>query len=807
MVMPEQSERTTGRPREVEKHSEVEQSKKTTEIVFDGYKPEEQGKREVVCSLGNGYMGARSAIQKDSHIHQPAFYVGGIFANAPLTPREKKASFDAVPDLVRAPDWQFATITIDGKTFDVDVESQNISQYQQSLNMHRDVEQHRFVWQTEKGALHVAVETFFSQENPHLAGQRYAFTPDADMVLSFATGIDGEVTNKDASYFDKAKIEKGITPTGVISYVGHTYDKDRQIALASRLEIRRDGQEMEISPAVIQSDQKIEHVVSTPLEKGKTYTIDKLVGVYSSLDEVASPQQAAARAVESVPDYNSAQDKHTEAFLKKWEDSGVTIEGDEDMQKRVNYAVLKLLNLAYKGNGLASIAAKGLDNIPGEGYMGHVFWDTEIFMLPFYVNTQPEIARSLLTYRHKTLDAAQKKASEMGYEGALYAWESTDTGQEATPRFAIDGSGNVLTIHTGMKEFHINADIAYAVSQYVRATGDTEFMKNHGAEIIAKTARFWISKVLQDSTAGNPYEIKGVIGPDEYHEINPFTGGVGIDNNAFVNFMAQWNIRKALRLAADPQYASIMGISQEERRIWKHVADNIHIPKTSEGLIEQFSGFSKLEHIDLGEYPGVHAMDQQLRDEIKQGKREGEPSHYNTIKQTDTLLLFPMLLLAGADNEMLKRHYDYYAPKTSHGSSLSDATHAILALKAGYMGKSLEHLQKATGVDLDDEKGNTRQGTHAAAMGGVWDAMAFGYGGISSKGDTLFVDPKMPDNWQRLAFTIRQKGLKIKAIVTHEGISLDAVEGPNEVTIPVQFGGNKSLPLGRGGHVFIPTNS
>src|SRR5262249_55739041 len=331
--------------------------------------------------------------------------------------------------------------------------------------------------------------------------------------------------------------------------------------------------------------------------RGVEYVFDKIVNVFTGRDGFADPAEVAmhcgSRSLERG--YDELLETHQRSWADAWKRCDVSIQGDPEAERAIRFSIFHSLACAPISSDRVSLAAKGLH---GEGYRGHVFWDCEIFNLPFFVHTQPEIARNLLMYRYHTLPGARRKAQAAGYRGAMYAWESADTGDETTPTSAIH-LGQQIRIWCGDIEQHITADVAYAVWQYYEATRDEDFLLNYGAEMIFETARFWVSR-FEYNPDRNRYEINGVIGPDEYHE--------HIDNSVFTNAMARWNIQLALALADDlglrqhRQWASIskrLRLSDKRLRHWKRVAEKAYIPNSGElGIHEQFDAYFRLCRVD-----------------------------------------------------------------------------------------------------------------------------------------------------------------------------------------------------------------
>ena len=410
----------------------------------------------------------------------------------------------------------------------------------------------------------------------------------------------------------------------------------------------------------------------------------------------------------------------------------------------------------YPHNNRVSVPAKTLS---GLGYRGHVFWDTEIFILPFFTLTQPAIARSLLTYRHNTLDGARRKAADSGYKGAMYAWESADTGDEMTPRWSLSNDPYAESVRTWCRdrEIHISADIAYAVWQYWQATGDDIWLRDYGAEIILDTALFWMSRV-EWNVKQERYELCGVIGADEYHE--------QVNNNAFTNRMVQWHLEKAVAVyewlqRTFPDRAAELAqklqlTSEQLLRLHTTIAQ-MYIPYDAKtGLIEQFEGFFQLKDIDLSDYEPRYRSIQAVLGMDETNQRQ-------VLKQPDVLMLLYLMRdtqTFSDRQDILQKNWNYYAPRTdiTYGSSLGQAVHAILAANLGEAADAYEQFMQTALVDLEDTRGNTADGIHAASAGGVWQAVVFGFAGIQLKESGPVATPHLPPTWTRLKFKLHWRG-------------------------------------------------
>jgi beta-phosphoglucomutase len=474
----------------------------------------------------------------------------------------------------------------------------------------------------------------------------------------------------------------------------------------------------------------------------------KLVSIYTSRD-TENPEKAALQAIDlaAAQGFDKLSKSNDAAWVEEWENCNITIEGDEEADRRLRYSLFQLLIAAPRQDERVSIAAKTLS---GFVYRGHSFWDTEIFVLPFFIYTRPKIARNLVMYRYHTLPGARRKAEENGFEGAMYAWESAATGDETTPRWVPrPDSSELVRIWCGDIEHHITADVAYGVHHYWRIAGDDEFMRSYGSEILLDTARFWGSRVEWSPETGR-YEISNVIGPDEYHD--------HVDNNAFTNVMARWNLEAALEVLAwlrdfDPDKAAELegrlDLTVERLSHWNDVIDKIYLgfdPQT--GLFEQFEGFFQRKEVDLRDFePRTKSMQVILGIEGIQA--------YQVIKQPDVLMLL-YLLPSRYDRKTLKVNWDYYTPRTdlTFGSSLGPAIQSAMAAQMGDIQAAYQHFIHASRTDLEDVRGNAGEGIHAATAGGLWQAAVFGFGGLEIPPDGPSAVPHLPPGWTRMKFRI-----------------------------------------------------
>lgn len=489
-------------------------------------------------------------------------------------------------------------------------------------------------------------------------------------------------------------------------------------------------------------------------------------------DSEVDPRPAAAAALARVraQGWRAAMVAHEAAWAERWAVGDVQVDGAADLQRALRFAAYHLISAANPDDERVSVGARGLT---GDAYFGHVFWDTEIYLLPFYMAVWPQAARAMLMYRFHTLPAARRKAARQGYRGALYAWESADTGEETTPERVVGPDGGLIDILTGVMEHHVSADVALAVWRYWRATGDDDFFLTAGAEIMLETARFWASRAKPE--ADGKRHIRRVIGPDEYHE--------DVDDNAFTNVMARWNIVCALETldllhARWPDRAAglrrALAIGDEELADWRDAAERIVTgfnPAT--GLYEQFAGYFKLEDIDLKAYAG-----RTVPIDVVIGRERTQASQL--VKQADVVALIALLPEAFPGDSALT-NFRYYEPRCAHGSSLSPAMHAMVAARLGDADLALRYLDKVASFDPDP---GSAGGVRVAGLGGIWQAAILGFAGVNMTGDVLTVAPKLPAQWRGMSFRVSWKGRSIALQIAGRTVRATLVEGePVEVRI------------------------
>lgn len=484
---------------------------------------------------------------------------------------------------------------------------------------------------------------------------------------------------------------------------------------------------------------------------GERLVFRRYVTVYTSRD-VKDPRSAAIEHVRAQrwPDFEAAFAAHAAHWDGIWRRADIAVPGRPATEQALRFQAYHLCSTADH-DPRVSIGARALS---GRAYEGHVFWDVEIFMLPFYLHTLPDVARCLLLYRYHTLDGARRQAQRLGFRGACYAWESTVSGDDVTPKsILLKTTGKEIPIFTGDQQIHVTADVAYGVWRYFDATQDGEFLRDAGVEILIETARFWASRVVEE---GGAFHIRGVVGPDEYHH--------SVNDNAYTNWMARFNLEKAQWAVAWMQrehrpawdaLADKLAFDAAEPQAWGAVARQLFVPSpNAEGVIEQFEGF-----FDLGDYP--LPKEERFKAPLSRLFDWDKINRLKIIKQADVLML-PHLFPDAFPREVVAANYHYYEPMTDHGSSLSPAIHAAIAARLGLHEDAERYWRQSLWLDLSNVMGNSVLGVHAACMGGTWQALVFGFLGVRFTDDGPVPDPaaasRLPARWSEVALQLAWRG-------------------------------------------------
>lgn len=717
----------------------------------ESFNPEKQHHKETIFTIGNGYLSTRGAFEEGYPGDRRATFIHGVFDDVPLV----------FTELANAPDWLPMQIYLNGERFSL--ASGSLEHFARNLDLQTGVLTRTVRWCSPAGnRATLRLERFASLHNQHLLCIRCQVNPEFDGELEVRASLNGNMDNEGFNHW--TWVGQG-ERDGAYYLQNRTRATGIDVALAMRL-----SSPSETDSAEYWDAQNVPTLrMAFSIKRGETISVDKLVGIATSRDT----QDVVDRALEqvrAVQTWESALEAHRQAWAREWERCDIEIEGDDEAQLVIRFNLFQLLIAAPRNDNRVNIGAKTLS---GFGYRGHSFWDTEIFMLPLFIYTAPEIARNLLDYRYQRLPGARQKAQANGFEGAQFPWESADTGEEVTPTWVPHYADRtkLIRIWTGDIEIHISADVAYAAYRYFQVTGDEIWFVEKGAELILDTAKFWASRAEWDKELER-YEFNDVIGPDEYHD--------HVDNNFYTNRMAKWNLQTALDVlewlklhapAKADELIQRLELSTERLQTWKDVLTHIYLSVRPDGLIEQFEGYFQRRDVDLASLEPREISAQVLFG--IEGCNETQ-----VLKQPDVLMLQYLLRPEFTDAE-LRVNYDYYSARTDHtfGSSLGPSIQAIMACEVGKPDDAYEHFIRAARADLRDVRGNASDGIHGASAGGTWQAVVFGFGGLRVTPQGWSTHPRLPKHWKRLSFRFMHRGQLEVVEITNPVASVQAA-GP-----------------------------
>jgi beta-phosphoglucomutase family hydrolase len=692
-------------------------------IEQEGYDRTRERQTESLFTVGNGYLGVRGALDSPLPGSQGDLFIAGIYdrkrPDLPYSEIEFLAPdrADSYAELVPLPFPFRLQIAVEGAPLDFG------GAYGQELGRVLDLRcaalHNEAVYQT-PGGRRTSVHTrrFASLADPHLLLQEAVVTPENHWgAIALGASLDDPDLAVRHPHLERLEYLEHIGADGLQRDPQHDLELVRYATRASRFEVC---------------------IVSRTVREANI--LRRLVSVFTNRD-TADPRAAALAHSHALAQslgtsgFEALVAAHAEKWSEFWSRSDIRVAGRPSVEQALRFGSYHL-RLPAGDDTRVSIGARTLS---GRAYEGHVFWDTEIFMLPFYLHTEPERARNLLLYRHHTIDGARQRAGDLGYRGACFAWESTVTGDDVTPTtILLKSTGKRIPIFTGSQQVHVTAGIAYAVWRYWEATLDEEFIAGPGAELLFETARFWASRVTRGE---RHYHIRGVVGPDEYHH--------AVNDNAYTNWMARFNLEQAA------WQAQRSGVHAAEAEEWAGLAQSLYIPAPDEhGIIEQFEGF-----FELGDYP--IPKEERFKAPVSRLFDWEQVNRLKLLKQADVLML-PLLFPEAFSDEVVAANYRYYEPLTDHGSSLSPSVHAAIAARIGLHEDAERYWKRSLWLDLSNTMANSMLGVHPAAMGGTWQALVFGFLGIRFKEAGPRVDvraaERLPAGWDSVELSLAYRG-------------------------------------------------
>jgi len=710
-----------------------------------------------VYQIANGYMGYRGTLDEFGPDELVGITLAGIFDRVG----------DAWREPINAPNGGYTKVSLDG--IEISALTTTIKNHKQSLNLENAVFERETDYESQGKILNIKSSRFLSADKPNLGVIKFSVSCDKASKVSISTGIDYNIWDLNGQHLLKLSSEKN---NGILVVHGITNELSKKVTVAETAEINF-GKE-----AHLIKDNRNLRVIDLDAEAGKIYTFYKFFTVFTDNDPIKiSVTEAAIISVSEakIVGYETCLKNHNAQWAKKWEYCDVIIDGDDEAQQALRYSIFQLLIVAPVSGSGNSIPARALS---GQVYKGAIFWDTEMFMFPFFLYTYPEKAVELMRYRIKALDGARRKAQTegVGFNGAYYAWESQETSDDACTYFNIGdpNTGRDLRTHFRDKQVHISGDIAIAMWEYFKLTGDDSLLLEGGAEVILECARFYFSYAYFKKDK-NRYEILDVIGPDEYHERvnnNAFTSMVAKATfeiaNATVNYLKQNHPNEFNALVKKINIA-------DELPMFVEAADLLYVPQPNEktGVIEQFDAYLKLKDATIAELKS-----KMIHPNEYLGAGQGLAVPTKVIKQADVVMMLN-LFKDRYSTEIKKANWEYYEPLTEHGSSLSACAYAMVAAEFGNIDFAYNYFMKTAKIDIE-AKYHVYVGTifmggsHPAANGGAWMTAVFGFGGVRATAEYVIINPRLYKKWNKLQFNMIYKGDRFNIKISQNDVEIIA---------------------------------
>ena len=725
------------------------------------------GAAETMLALSNGYLGIRGTPDEGRPAREPGVFLNGFYELRPITYGEHAYGFPRVgQSILNCPDGTVVKFFVDGEPF-LPAEAEVLS-YRRALDLAAGTLVREIAWLTPGGRrMRLRTLRLVSFDQRHLAAIRYELVPeeaDTEIVISSEMlhreplpGGDGSDPRLAVGFASRVLRPAGTRREGLRAILSYT-TRSSGLVLGCGMDHRLET-DCPVAQEATCEDDFAAVVFKLRGERGKPIRLWKYLAYHYDEGGGASEVRSQVawtldRALQSG--FDSVLGRHERLVSDFWARADVEVEGAEPrLQQVIHWNLFQLLQATERAEG-HGVGARGLT---GQSYEGHYFWDTEIYVLPFLIYTNPRVARNVLKFRYDTLDRARARAKELGHRGATFPWR-TINGDEASAYYAA-----------GTAQYHINADIAYALRKYVEVTGDEDFLRRFGAEVLVETARFWWDLGFFSERRGGRFCICGVTGPDEYTAV--------VDNNYFTNLMARENLRYAAdtveALARDcPEAFGELkrrtDLQDGEPAIWRGAAERMYLPWDERLRIHpQDDSFLDMERWDFentpeDKYPLLlhyHPLNLYRR---------------QVIKQADTVLAMFLLGEQFSQDEK-KRNFDYYDPLTTHDSSLSVCIQSIVANEIGYAGKALEYFRFAATMDLSDIGGNMMHGAHIASIGGSWMTLVYGFAGMRDHGGRISFHPRLPAEWRALRFPLTIRGRRLRVEVRHDVTAYHLAEG------------------------------
>lgn len=784
-------------------------------LEYNDYDPKKEKSRESLLTVGNGYFGTRGALEETSasDTNYPGTYIAGLYNRLISKVADRDIENE---DFVNIPNWLAVNFKINNEEW-FDINTAKIISINRSLNFANACLSKTLVVEDNKGRqTKICSSRIASMASPHLAAIEYKITPlNYSGEIEIKSEIDGNTINdgvaryRDLNHKHLKTLNQG-TDDKIAWLLVKTNQSEIEIAQATKHSVLKNEKPIDIAGSNKAVSGKISFEFKSTLAQNENLTVEKIVCIFTSKkDDVKNPLEKCKSEIALAGSFNTILKESELAWNKIWNVIDIQIDGDPKSQMLIRLHLYHLMVAAspHNKNIDAGIAARGLH---GEAYRGHIFWD-ELYILPVYNLFFPEVAKSILNYRFRRIDKARAYATEHGYKGAMFPWQSGSDGREETQTVHLNPISGKWGDDYSSLQRHISIAIAYNTWYYFQVTNDLDFMGNGGAEMFFEICRFWASKSKKDESSGQ-YSISKVMGPDEFHEEHKKSPDGGLKDNAYTNIMVAWLFAKAAEILdklsekSKNEITSKIHLSKDEIKSWKTIAKNLNIPVSDEGIIEQFDGYFELKELDWDayrkKYKNIYRLDRILKAEGK------SPDDYKLAKQADTLMTFYNIdeedvtgILKNTDNDIpedyLKKNYEYYLNRTSHGSTLSRVVHAYLANLFGNKEEGNKLYFEALQSDFTDiQGGTTAEGIHAGVMGGTVLMAITTFAGVNLKTKYLKINPSLPKNWNSLKFNFWYKTNQYIIDLSHKQLKIE-VKSEISKAVEIEFSNKKIL---------LPTN-
>ena len=718
--------------------------------------------------LGNGYYGMRGTYCEKTHDQAPLTLIAGLYDQQPHEEEELMPLPDVTPLSIAANGKQIAPLRT------------GISDYSRSLNVKNGLLTYAYRYCDESGEASLTVEQnrFISMSQKHLIAFETVIKSEGDFDLTLVSSINARVTVNGTQH--TAEEERTAFKDDLLWYGGRAATAGTQFRTGLKIKVFVNGEEQQNVQHYTTERRIVSSTIRIKLAKGDELRIVRYAMHYTAHDaEWTGDNDTIISEVRRISQksFSELLAESERAWETLWGRCDIAVNSmDSSENLKIRLAMYHMMIMCPWENDKASVAAKGLT---GMGYAGHVFWDSEIFNLPFFSYTNQQAARNICTYRYHTLDGARRKAKEYGFEGAMYPWRTASiTGDEQTQRyknFSMDNTPRLVTCQD--IEQHVICDVAYGVHSYGTVTADRDYMRKYGFEILFETAAFWASR-LEYKAEKDRYEICQVTGPDEYKEF--------VDNDVFTNYMVAWNLKNAKEEAERLQKEDRETFDRLHQRLdlCKLIDEigqklpKLYLPSANrDGIIPQDDTYLTLQEIDVPKYKnsGINRL-------IYRDYTLNQISKLMVSKQADLIQLF-VLMPQLFDRDTMIKNLDFYEKRCIHDSTLSLSAYATVAARLAETDMAYKFFKGALDTDFGETSTLCGEGIHAANCGGIWQTIVFGFMGIHAEGDTLRIKPCLPAAWENISLCLNWRGSMLK-ITVENGIT--TVVSTNGTVISVQ---------------------